>query len=170
LKNDHRQRPATTGNHQVKWGAIAKAQVSAAAAHTFDFDYPDGRTAEAYAADAIAAVWAWQHDPDRGTLTMATTPDGTIRLADTRFGAPAPTWTVLTGWQAAVYALCDRSRREEALARSAAVDEHALRTFLDRCTAGRTMVQVGCRWLSLAVHVPAREPRTGQRSTARQLV
>jgi hypothetical protein len=35
-KNDHGQRPATTTNHQVIWGAIAKTQVSAGPAHNYD--------------------------------------------------------------------------------------------------------------------------------------
>ncbi|MCL8015889.1 RiPP maturation radical SAM C-methyltransferase [Streptomyces sp. AS02] len=132
-------------------------------AYYFDFDYPDGRAADAYARDTIAAVLAWRSEPDRGVLAMSGGDDGSIRIADSRYGAAAPVWTVLTGWRAAVYRHCDRSQRLAALAalpevRAAGVDAGTLLAFLERCAAKRSMARLGPRWLSLAVHVPPREP------------
>ncbi|WP_433379227.1 RiPP maturation radical SAM C-methyltransferase [Actinoplanes sp. CA-142083] len=136
-------------------------------AYYFDFDYPDGRAADAYAREAIAAALAWRREPDRGLLTMSQGDDGTIRLADSRYGVAAPVWTVLTGWRAAVYRHCDRSQLLATLAalpevRADAVDAGTLRAFLERCAAERSMARLGPRWLSLAVHVPPREAACDQ--------
>ncbi|MFC6064372.1 RiPP maturation radical SAM C-methyltransferase [Streptomyces ochraceiscleroticus] len=131
-------------------------------AYYFDFDYADGRRADTHAGDVIALTATWMADPDRGTLTLSTGPDGMVRIADSRRGVAAPRWTVLDGWAAAVYLACDRSRRFAALAelpevRDAAVGGASLRDFLDCCVRERLMVHDAGRWLGVAVHAFPRD-------------
>lgn len=131
-------------------------------AYYFDFDYADERDAATYAHEVIPLVQKWRADPQRGALTVGTGCEGRLHLVDTRDNPTLPRWTVLDGWQAAVYLRCDRSQLLATLtalceARAAGVTEDTLTDFLRRCLEERSMIHHNGRWLSLAVHTPARE-------------
>jgi ribosomal peptide maturation radical SAM protein 1 len=132
-------------------------------AYYFDFDYADGRADDAYAREAVALVCAWMEDPARGKLEMRREPDGALHLLDTRRDlAAAPRRAVLRGWKAAAYLACDRAQTPQSLlqlpeVRREDIGEEELRGFLERCVHHQLMVRSERSWLSVAVHVPARE-------------
>ncbi|HST82205.1 MAG TPA: RiPP maturation radical SAM C-methyltransferase [Kineosporiaceae bacterium] len=129
-------------------------------AYYFDFDYADGRHDDVHARPAVDLALLWMRDGDRGELTV--TPDGdAIRILDTRRGLAAPRRATLRDWKAEVFEKCDRSQRIDTLlalplVRSQRVDLAELGHFLERCARYQLMALSGGRWLSLAVHHPAR--------------
>lgn len=132
-------------------------------AYYFDFDYSDGRPADARATDAIGLVREWMADGDRGTLELRDVADGRIELLDTRRRmSPTPRRALLDGWKAAVYLACDRAQSLPALmqlpavATVASVAESEVTAFLTRCVENGLMVTNGRSWLGVAVHVPER--------------
>ena len=77
-------------------------------AYYFDFDYADGRRANAHAGRALELARAWMADADRGLLALSTDEDGTVHLVDSRPTASAtPERIALDGWRAAVFLACD---------------------------------------------------------------
>jgi ribosomal peptide maturation radical SAM protein 1 len=134
-------------------------------AYYFDFDYDDGRTAECYAADAVALAQTWMAADDRGELTIEIA-DGDLILTDTRPNiAGTPRHARLAGWKAAVYLACDRAQPLRALGGlHDDVEEGELLGFLERCVDNYLMIGNGRTWLNTAVHRPAREdlPSSGR--------
>jgi ribosomal peptide maturation radical SAM protein 1 len=130
-------------------------------AYYFDFDYADGRRDDVHARSAVDLAIGWMQDPERGELTVTTLDDDAVRIVDTRRGLPAPRRARLDGWKADVYEACDRSQLFDTLmtlpaVRSHGVDRSELARFLERCVRYQLMALSGGRWLSLAVHTPAR--------------
>jgi ribosomal peptide maturation radical SAM protein 1 len=136
-------------------------------AYYFDFDYADGRRANAHAGRALGLVRAWMADPDRGQLALATHEDGTVHLADSRSRAGAAAERItLDGWRAAVFLTCDSAQGSRELmqvpaVRFESIPEGELRAFLADCVRRRLMVHNKRSWLNVAVHVPAREAARG---------
>jgi ribosomal peptide maturation radical SAM protein 1 len=126
-------------------------------AYYFEFDYADGRAADAYARDAIALAAAWRDADHRGDLRLTVRSDTTLQLLDTRGGyALRPRRAVLDGWKAAVYAACDTATsmdrlREVPVVAVQGIGDEELRAFLDKCVQNRLMVTSGRSWLSVAV-------------------
>ena len=129
-------------------------------AYYFDFDYDDGRAADAYAEETIALLREWQSDGNRGMLQM-TSGDGVLEIIDTRREKRRePVRARIDGWKAEVFLACDRSRAwPELKAIGGVPSENELREFLARCVEHELMLTSGNAWLNLAVHVPAREER-----------
>jgi ribosomal peptide maturation radical SAM protein 1 len=133
-----------------------------AIAYYFDFDYVDGRRANAYAKRALEVARAWRADTDRGQLTVSSEEDRTVHLFDSRRGrAPADCQIQLDGWRAAVFLACDRSKSLRELMRLPDVVLHSVaesdvHSFLTDCVRDRLMVSNTRSWLNVAVHVPAR--------------
>ena len=133
-------------------------------AYYFDFDYPDGRSANALAGRALEVAHAWMHDAERGLLVLTVDDDRSVRLADSRRRPEAaPEEIVLAGWRAEVFLACDCAQSARELLRLPAVQEEfvtetELRAFLADCVRLRLMVHNERSWLNVAVHVPARDP------------
>jgi ribosomal peptide maturation radical SAM protein 1 len=131
-------------------------------AYYFDFDYPDGRRANAYAVRALEVARAWMADADRGLLTVSREEDGAVHLFDSRRRRASANGRVqLDGWRATVYLACDRSKSLRELmqlpdVRLHSVAESEVRSFLADCVRARLMVSNTRSWLNVAVHVPAR--------------
>jgi ribosomal peptide maturation radical SAM protein 1 len=132
-------------------------------AYYFEFDYVDRTHDDEFAREAVALTVAWMHDSDTGALTVRTDEEtGDLQIVDTRRGLIEPRTAALHGWKAAVYEACDRSQLFATLAalpevRRAGVPDIDLQAFLARCVTFQLMTANGERWLSLAVHTPARE-------------
>ncbi len=148
--------------------------VQADVAYYFDFDYRDGRAADTFAAGAVALSREWMADGRRGALWMRSLDSG-LHLVDSRGEhAGDPARVVLSGWKAAVYRACDRAQEAESLpaipeVAEAGVSTDELGSFLEKAAARRLMLKLGSRWLSLAVHTPAR-PVGGRPSRFQALV
>jgi ribosomal peptide maturation radical SAM protein 1 len=133
-------------------------------AYYFDFDYADGRRANAHAGPALEITRAWMADDDRGMLALAIAEDGIVHLDESRPRVTAaPKRIELAGWRAAVYLACDRAKNARELMQLPAVEtesvsEGGLREFLADCVRRRLMVRNDRSWLNVAVYVPARQP------------
>jgi ribosomal peptide maturation radical SAM protein 1 len=133
-------------------------------AYYFDFDYADGRRANAYAGRALEVTRAWIADRDRGMLSLSLAEDGIVQLDESRPRITnAPERIVFDGWRAAVFLACDRAQSARELMQLRAVQDEAvpegeLRKFLADCIRRRLMVRNDRSWLHVAVHTPAREP------------
>lgn len=133
-------------------------------AYYFDFDYADGRRANAHAGRALEVTRAWIADADRGMLSLAIAEDGIVHLDESRpTVTTAPKRIVLDGWHAAVFLACDRAQSARELMQLPAVQDKAvsegqLREFLADCIRRRLMVHNDRSWLNVAVHIPARQP------------
>jgi ribosomal peptide maturation radical SAM protein 1 len=133
-------------------------------AYYFDFDYADGRSANAPAGRALELARSWMADAERGLLALTVVEDRTVHLADSRRRPGAASERiVLDGWRADVFLACDRAQSPRELLRLPAVREELvaeseLRAFLADCVRRRLMVHNRRSWLNVAVHVPAREP------------
>ena len=130
-------------------------------AYYFDFDYADGRRDDVHARSAVDLAIGWMQDTERGELTITSLDDDAVRIVDTRRGVPTPRRAVLSGWKAEVYEACDRSQLFDTLLAlphvlASRVDKSELSRFLERCMRYQLMALTGGRWLSLAVHTPAR--------------
>jgi ribosomal peptide maturation radical SAM protein 1 len=127
-------------------------------AYYFEFDYGDGRDADAYAYEAVGVVREWMAEGARGAVELHSGDDGSeIELIDTR--DPGARRARLRGWKAAVYLACDRAqslRQLEQLPEAEGVSADELRGFLERCVQHRLMVANQRSWLAVAVHVPPR--------------
>jgi len=135
-------------------------------AYYFEFDYADGRAADAYAHDAVDEVRRWMADPTTGMLSMHRRRDRSVFIEDTRrTTTETPRTALLRGWKAAVFLACDRAQTLRGLAElpaAAGVSEDELETFLGRCVENRLMVRSERAWLNVAVHVPARRERAAR--------
>jgi ribosomal peptide maturation radical SAM protein 1 len=133
-------------------------------AYYFDFDYADGRRANAHAGSALEITRAWIADDDRGMLSLAVAEDGVVHLDESRpTVTAAPEHIVFDGWRAAVFLACDRAKSARELMQlpevlDESVCDGELREFLADCVRRRLMVRNDRSWLNVAVHVPAREP------------
>jgi ribosomal peptide maturation radical SAM protein 1 len=142
-------------------------------AYYFEFDYVDRTRDDQFAREALDLAIGWMRDSDCGALDVTADPDGSLHVRDTRRGLTEPRTAHLQGWKAAVYEACDRSQLLPTLialpeVRAADATEQDLLTFLGRCVEFQLMAQSGDRWLSLAVHTPAREaPPAIERSELR---
>lgn len=142
-------------------------------AYYFDFDYGDGREAETYVRPVIGLIRRWMTEGARGMLSLRSEGPGSYELMDTRAErAGKPLRAVLSGWKAAVYLACDRTRPFSSLAtlpevEADRIETGELRAFLDRCVERRLMVTSGQAWLNVAVHTPAREAIDEPVATAR---
>jgi ribosomal peptide maturation radical SAM protein 1 len=132
-------------------------------AYYFEYDHADGHAPDAHVGDALELVRTWMADGNPGSLTVSPTPYGAV-IEDTRRGVEnPPRRAVLTGWKAAVYQACDRAHTVADLVALPAVRndgvgaEDVLR-FLGNCRRYQLTLEDDGRWLSLAVHSPAREP------------
>jgi ribosomal peptide maturation radical SAM protein 1 len=132
-------------------------------AYYFDFDYADGREAETFVRPVIGLIRRWMTDGPRGMLSLRSLSPGSYELLDTRAErAEKPLRAVLSGWKAAVYLACDRTRPFSTLANlpevaAEGIEPADLHAFLGRCVERRLMVTNGQAWLNVAVHTPARE-------------
>jgi ribosomal peptide maturation radical SAM protein 1 len=132
-------------------------------AYYFEFDYADGRAADAFAREAVDLVRVWMEQQSTGMLSMRAERDGSVFIEDTRDTIePSPRTALIRGWKAAVFVECDRAQTFRALAELPAVagegvPDGELEAFLGRCVENRLMVTNGRAWLNVAVHVPARE-------------
>ena len=112
----------------------------------FDFDYPDGRDAAAYAQKVIDYCANWKQQNSQGTLHAALMPDGTLGLLDQRSSRAA---LRLAGWQQEVYERCDTARNFRHLLDLA--EAETLQPFLDEMCHRLFMVRQGEQYLSLAL-------------------
>jgi ribosomal peptide maturation radical SAM protein 1 len=133
-------------------------------AYYFDFDYADGRRANALAGRALELAGAWMDDTDRGMLALTVDDDRTVHLVDSRRRREAePERIDFGGWQADVFLACDTAQSPRELlrlpiVREERVSEGGLKAFLADCVDRRLMVDNGRSWLNVAVHVPPRDP------------
>jgi hypothetical protein len=130
-------------------------------AYYFDFEYSDRGRDDAFAREAVDLAIGWMSDQARGSLEVSPGHGDAIRVVDTRRGLEQPRTATLRGWKAAVYESCDRSQLTRSLLSLPAVAaeevaEADVLAFLHRCVTYQLMVTTGERWLSLAVHTPAR--------------
>jgi ribosomal peptide maturation radical SAM protein 1 len=138
-------------------------------AYYFDFDYADGRRANAHVGDALELTRAWIADEDRGMLSLVVAEDGIVHLEDSRPTVTTnPEHIALEGWRAGVFLACDRAKGMRELlelpeVQADSVAESELRGFLADCVRRKLMVRNDRSWLNVAVHVPAREPTAESR-------
>jgi ribosomal peptide maturation radical SAM protein 1 len=132
-------------------------------AYYFDFDYADGRRANAHVGRTLEITRTWMADDDRGMLSLEVAEDGTVHLDDSRPTVTGePERIVLEGWRAAVFLACDRAKGARELmelpeVQASSVSDGELREFLADCVRRKLMVRNDRSWLNVAVHVPARE-------------
>ncbi len=125
-------------------------------AYYFEHDYVDGRTPRSYLTGVEAATDQWYIDAAGPGLVYVEHDD---RLAVWDFRAAATRrLTILAGPERELYLFCDRHRSRTAVLTHAA--EHGLSPAaaadtLDRWTAGRLMVSIDDRYLSVAVRSTA---------------
>jgi ribosomal peptide maturation radical SAM protein 1 len=130
-------------------------------AYYFDFDHADDRTPEQFAGPALPVVEHWVATKQRGHLWLDES-DGHLLLTDTRQrDGLAPLETELAGWQASILVACDRAQGWDDLAqlpavRTEGVDHGELADFLSSAVERRWSVSLGAKWLTVAVHRPAR--------------
>jgi len=152
-------RPMTPFTYLYPFDRHAQNTIS----YYFDFDYDDGRAADAYAQEAIHLAREWREDNHRGMLELRVDAAGSLEINDTRRERlNDPVRASLGGWKAAVFLACDRAQVLADLAslpqvRAENIGGGELRAFLDRCTFHRLMVANEHAWLNVAVHVPARK-------------
>jgi len=138
-------------------------------AYYFEYDHADGHASDAHVGDALQLVHTWMADDNPGSLSVSPTPDG-LAIEDTRRGVDhPPRRAVLTGWKAAVYQACDRSQSIPDLVRLPSVRDEGVAaedvlTFLENCRRFQLALEDKGRWLSLAVHSPAREASAPDRA------
>lgn len=141
-------------------------------AYYFDFDYADGRRANAHARAALDIARVWMADDDRGMLALEVAEDGSVHLDESRRTVTTdPTQIVFAGWRAAVFIACDRAKGARELSelpevQAEGVSQGDLREFLADCVRRKLMVRSDRSWLHVAVHVPAREPAAESRQLA----
>jgi ribosomal peptide maturation radical SAM protein 1 len=126
------------------------------AAYYFSFDYADKRDPMEYARPVIAYVEEWRQSGRRGAIWQVDRDEG-MQLVVERQGHVSS--VELSGWQAAIYSAADRVRSESALLGIAAghdVAADATRRFLTWGVDSGLMLEDAGRYLSLAVHRPAR--------------
>jgi ribosomal peptide maturation radical SAM protein 1 len=128
-------------------------------AYYFDYDYEPDVNPTGYAAEVIAYVQEWQRNPEMGTLSSMTRPDGALVLIDTRSDAVLPE-LVLFGLERTAYEYCDSLRSASAVAQhlhetypDLIFTERQVLDFLDSLEANRLMVSNGGYYLSLAICV-----------------
>jgi ribosomal peptide maturation radical SAM protein 1 len=130
-------------------------------AYYFDFDHADDRTPEQFVEPALPAVEHWMTTKRRGHLWLDDR-DGRLLLTDTRQREGlTPLESEFAGWQASVLDACDRAQSWEDLATLPAVeaggiDLGELAEFLGSAVERRWLVRLGAKWLTVAVHRPAR--------------
>jgi ribosomal peptide maturation radical SAM protein 1 len=131
-------------------------------AYYFDFEFEDGRDPIGYAGPVIDRARRWADEGQRGGLWVLPRGDGSAAVVDSRPGRPRG--FRLDGWRAAVYLSCDRVHTARRLQEVAGDDvpPDELAGFLEWCVARGLMANVGDRYLSLAVHRPARTGGAGQ--------
>jgi hypothetical protein len=139
-------------------------------AYYFEFDHADGRDL-GYVAPALERIKAWSASGPRGSLTVTVDPDGTGLVLDSR--AASPRGYSLEPWQAGLLLRLDDIASDAVISRFAQVegmDEATVTDFLDACLRLRLVARVGRRWLSLAVHQPARWDEPVTRRTHVELI
>jgi ribosomal peptide maturation radical SAM protein 1 len=130
-------------------------------AYYFDFDYADDRNPETFVGPALPAVHDWLTAKRRGCLWLDDV-DGHVLLTDTRHREGlAPLETELAGWQASVLLACDRAQSWDDLTQlpavlTAGVNHGQLAEFLGSAVERRWSVWLESKWLTVAVHRPAR--------------
>jgi len=140
-------------------------------AYYFEFDYADGREPETFVRPVIGLIRRWMTEGPHGMLSLRPNGPGSYELIDTRGErAEKPLRAVLSGWKAAVYLACDRTRAFSSLATLPEVEADGveiadLRGFLGRCVERQLMVTNGQAWLNVAVHDPAREAEDERSAT-----
>ena len=135
-------------------------------AYYFDFDYADDRVPETFVGPALPAVEEWMTTKRRGCLWLEEVGevDGRVLLTDTRHREGlAPLETELAGWQASVLLACDRAQSWDDLAQLPAVQEAGvshgeLAELLGSAVERGWTVWLESKWLTVAVHRPARLP------------
>ena len=138
-------------------------------AYYFDFDYADGREADAFIGQALELCRTWMKDAERGALTMSSVGDA-LTIADTRRGVENSRLEFqFIGWQAAVYGACDRAHSTEELLRLLDLDKEGIKpadvtSFLAFLHRYQLAVESGGRWLSLAVATPPRGGHDSRRA------
>jgi ribosomal peptide maturation radical SAM protein 1 len=143
-------------------------------AYYFEHDYTDGRDPLEYTGAAFAAVRRWQREPDPKGLLFADHGDA-LAIWDFRLGAKR-TLTILAGYERLVYLYCDQNRPLRQIRTFLADRQHSgapLEEFLSRLIAGRLMIQLDGRYLSLAVRSPGSQTHdlpAGQRTATAELV
>ena len=132
-------------------------------AYYYEYDYADGRNPTDYAAEALAAIDRWQQLKGTVTLRQWDRPDGVLIITDTRPLA-AVFQRRLTGLARELYLYCDTGRSLKRILDFAArqtgegaVDEAAVKRFLEEWIDDRIMVYVDGRYLSLALRAASDE-------------
>jgi ribosomal peptide maturation radical SAM protein 1 len=127
-------------------------------AYYFDYDYEDGRDPRAYADGLIEKTRSWMADSRRGDLRRRDGDDGELVLTDSRRGRRRHSLRLLQ-WTARAYDACDSIQSRDSLARRPELDgvpADSIDAFLEYCVGKGIMLRSDDRFLSLAVHVPAR--------------
>lgn len=123
-------------------------------AYFHEFDFPDGRDPNAYAAPALEQVAPWQTHSGHYTFHAFDREDGVLLLTDTRPCATRFQWR-FSGRERRLYLECDTARDftflTERFPESNADD---LRTTLDRWVDANLMLFVDERYFSLATFWP----------------
>lgn len=129
-------------------------------AYYFDFDYEADRDPTGYAAEVVAFVNEWRANPQVGTLSSVSRPDGSLVIFDTRPGASVAELT-LSGLEQAVYEFCDELqagpnivRHLRALFPTVEFSEHRVFEFVNSLVENKLMVTDGHNYLSLALQTP----------------
>lgn len=132
----------------------------------FDFDYETSVDPTGYATNVIEYVAAWQHEPETGTLSSITQPDGTLVLVDSRSDASLPHLR-LSNLERAAYEYCDEMHSGASVVQQlhttfpdTEFDEQRVFDFLDSLVANRLMVSDGIYYLSLAIPIPTLQTRS----------
>ena len=129
-------------------------------AYYFDFDYEADRDPTGYAAEVVAFVNEWRSNPQVGTVSSVSRPDGSLVIFDTRPGASVPELS-LSGLEQAVYEFCDELqagthivRHLRSLFPTVEFSEDKVFGFLNSLVENKLMVTDGKNYLSLALQTP----------------
>jgi hypothetical protein len=143
----------------------------------FDYNYRDGRDPWTYMTGLQSEIMRWwelhRGGAERRPKLDAVSDGSVVEIVDTREAATAPKHR-LSGLTARIYSACDRGQTARGLARLLGrdADESALRAELAALQDAKLLLQIGKRFLSLAVFRGRPEPQTteadGVDTTVRQ--
>lgn len=126
-------------------------------AYCFDFDYKPEVDPTGCASQLTSYIEAWRQDPEKGTLTSITRPDGTLALIDTRSNAKQSEY-ILPELERDAYEYCDSMRTASSVTNHLSqryaqikIEYQQVVKYLNSLVANNLMVTDGTHYLSLAI-------------------
>ena len=126
-------------------------------AYYFDHDYADGRDPELYAAPLRTAVEEWMAHGDGDGLWVTRGAGDELQIHDLRGQSRGGSPLRLDGWRARAYLLAERIARVCDVVEVIERPARDIERFFDWCVRERLAVRTDDRYLSVAVHTPARK-------------